>query len=268
MTIEPTADQVREHEHQAWQGAAPLYSDFIAPFTAFSGQIELHHEMAPVDAGQSVLDIGSGTGDIAIQLKERGAKVTGIDFSKEMVAVAKARYPEIEFLEADVEKLPFPDKSFDRAVANYTAHHFAEPKKAFSEIRRVLKPGGALTIVHPVQTEQPSWGSFAMSLAEALPGDPPIGGPLLMTDNPQSYIDFLSSAGFSAPECEKRTKPTRMDSLDPIIRGGWAVGMLDDQPEAVQKQVLDGISKRAAPYEQSSGGFLFPDQVLIAKATA
>ncbi len=268
MSAEPTADEVQAHEHEAWQGAASLYSDYIAPFTAYSGQLDLHDEMVSIEKSQSILDVGSGTGDIAIQLQERGANVTGIDFAAEMVTVANERYPAIEFLEADVEKLPFEDGSFDRAIANYTAHHFARPKQAFSEIRRVLNPGGYLTIVHPVQTEQPSWGSFALSLAEALPGDPPIGGPLLMTDDPSAYVDFLASAGFAEPKCEKRTKLTKMETLDPIIKGGWAVGMLDKQPEPIQQQVLNGIVERAAPYRGEDGTYSFPDKVLIASATA
>ncbi|QLC20873.1 methyltransferase domain-containing protein [Parasphingopyxis sp. CP4] len=268
MTEQSNADQIRAHEHEAWQGAAPLYSDYIAPFTAFSGQIALHDEMAPIGAGQKILDVGSGTGDIAVQLRDRGAQVTGIDFAAEMVAIATERHQDIEFLEADVEELPFEDDSFDRAIVNYTAHHFARPEKAFAELRRCLKSGAPLTIVHPIQTEQPSWGSFALSLAEAVPSDPPIGGPLLMTDDPQAYVTFLAAAGFHAPHGEKRTKQTTMDTLDPIIKGGWAVGMLDQQTDAVQQQVLDGINDRAAPYRIEDGSYAFPDNVLIAHATA
>lgn len=268
MTAQVNAEQVRAHEHEAWQGAASLYSDFIAPFTAYSGQIELHHEMSPIEKGQAILDVGSGTGDVAIQLDQMGAKVTGIDFAAEMVVVAKGRHPQIEFIEADVENLPFDDGSFDRAIANYTAHHFANPEKAFAEIKRVLKPGGKLTIIHPIQSEQPSWGSFAMSLAAAVPSDPPIGGPLLMENDPASYIDFLSAAGFTEASCEKRTKSIEMDTLDPIIRGGWAVGMMDKQPEAVQNQVLEGIHERTRPFMLEDGSYSFPDQVLIADAKA
>ncbi len=268
MSKNVSVDDVRKHEHEAWQGAAPLYSDFIAPFTAHSGQIDLHHEMSPIEKGQLVLDVGSGTGDVAIQLDRAGANVTGIDFAAEMVEVAKQRHPHINFIEADVESLPFENDAFDRAIANYTAHHFADPESAFGEIRRVLKPGGKLTIIHPIQTEQPSWGAFAMSLAEAVPGDPPIGGPLLMEDDPASYVDFLSAAGFAEANSEKRTKPITMDTLEPIIRGGWAVGMMDKQPQAIQDQVLAGIEERTRPFRLENGSYLFPDQVLIAHAIA
>ena len=268
MTQEPSADQIRAHELEAWRGAAELYSDYIAPFTAFSGQIDLHQELAPIEGGQSVLDIGSGTGDLAVQLHQLGADVTGIDFAGEMVEIASKRHPEIRFLEADVEDLPFDDGSFDRAVANYTAHHFARPAKAFGEIRRVLKPGGTLTIVHPIQMQQPSWGSFALSLAEAVPSEPPIGGPLLMAEDPSQYLAFLKESGFSSPNCEQRTKPIVMDSLDPIMRGGWAVGMMDQQPAHVQEQVREGIARRAEPYLTESGSYNFPDQVLVASAQA
>ncbi len=264
----PSADEIRDREHMAWQGAAPIYADYVAPFTAYSGQLGLHQELGPLNSGEELLDVGSGTGDIAIQLADLGTNVTGIDFAAEMVSIANDRYPKINFVEADVEQLPFANDSFDRAVANYTAHHFARPDVAFAEIRRVLKPGSILSIIHPIQTEQPSWGSFQLSLNEAVPAEPMMGGPLINCDDPKEYLSFLSEAGFSNVKAEKRTKPIKLENLDIIIKAGWAVGMMDQQSESVQEQVLAGISKRAEPYRTENGYYDFPDRVIIASGSA
>jgi len=264
----PNADEIRDREHMAWQGAAPIYADYVAPFTAYSGQIGLHQEMGPLSAQQELLDVGCGTGDMAIQLADLGVNVTGIDFAADMISISKGRCPDIKFLEADVEQLPFEDDSFDRAIANYTAHHFARPDAAFAEIRRVLKPGSILSIIHPIQTEQPSWGSFQLSLNEAVPAEPMMGGPLVNCDDPNEYLNFLAEAGFSNVKAEKRTKPIKLDTLDIIVKAGWAVGMMDQHPKVIQDQVLAGISKRAEPYKTDRGCYDFPDRVIIASGCA
>ena len=106
--------------------------------------------------GESLLDVGCGTGGVTIPGKLRagpGGKTAGIDPSPEMIAVAqhkaKRKGLEIDFRVGVIEALPFPVASFDVVTASLMVHHLPPDdlqRKGFAEIYRVLKPGGRLLI--------------------------------------------------------------------------------------------------------------------------
>jgi ubiquinone/menaquinone biosynthesis C-methylase UbiE len=105
--------------------------------------------------GDRVLDVGSGTGRLAVVFAQRvrpTGSVTGIDPSKEMVAraTAKARRAGVPatFEEAFAQQLPFADASFDAVTCTLALHHVADPDRpaAVAEMYRVLRPGGTLLI--------------------------------------------------------------------------------------------------------------------------
>lgn len=91
-----------------------------------------------------ILDLCTGTGDLANMLKVKYPKadVIGVDFSKNMLEIARKRYPNIEFIEADCTQLPFEDGSFDLCVISFGLRNIREMEKAAAEIYRVLKKGG------------------------------------------------------------------------------------------------------------------------------
>lgn len=90
-------------------------------------------------AGLSVLDVCTGTGEMAIRLAKRGASVTGVDVTEPMLdkARTKGRGLPITFLAADARKLDFPDKSFDAAVMSLALHDM--PRKVRIEVLRECK---------------------------------------------------------------------------------------------------------------------------------
>jgi SAM-dependent methyltransferase len=98
-------------------------------------------EMNPVSA----LEVGCGQGAFAAALKVRGIEVTAIDQSERMVLLAESRG--VSAQRADVQNLPFCDHAFDVVAANYMLYHVPDLPRAFSEIARVLRPGGALVAV-------------------------------------------------------------------------------------------------------------------------
>jgi ubiquinone/menaquinone biosynthesis C-methylase UbiE len=108
--------------------------------------------IAPADA--RILEVGAGPGGLWVENLDRltsGWRVTLTDLSEGMVATARERLMEAGAPEgaftiqtADVESLPFADASFDVAIANHMLYHVPDQPKALSELRRVLKPGGAL----------------------------------------------------------------------------------------------------------------------------
>ena len=113
-------------------------------------------ELARLEHGQSVLDVGSGTGGLAFAAKGfvgAGGAVTGIDPSPEMVARAKRKAAksgvDARFEVATIESLPFPDTAFDAVLSSLMLHHLTEDgrRQGLAEIVRVLKPGGRFLAV-------------------------------------------------------------------------------------------------------------------------
>ncbi|MGH3103467.1 MAG: class I SAM-dependent methyltransferase [Gaiellaceae bacterium] len=98
--------------------------------------------------GRRVLDVGCGTGKLAAALAERyGCRVSGVDVSPEMLAVARGRVPPgVELQLAAAEALPFEDASFERVVLTLVVHHLDRPR-ACPEFRRVLGEDGRLAFL-------------------------------------------------------------------------------------------------------------------------
>jgi len=105
--------------------------------------------------GDSILDVCTGTGDIAIQFayKDDGGKVVGIDLSEEMLRIAKRKTKSnrfarrIKLLKGDVLNLPFEDLSFDIVTIGFGLRNLTDHRKGISEMVRVLKDGGRLAIL-------------------------------------------------------------------------------------------------------------------------
>lgn len=94
-----------------------------------------------------VLDVACGTGDMAVELLRQGCSVTGVDLSKEMMAIAKRKAPQAEYRLADVERLPFGDASFDAVTCAFGVRNFVHLDQGLGEMLRVLKPGGRMVIL-------------------------------------------------------------------------------------------------------------------------
>jgi ubiquinone/menaquinone biosynthesis C-methylase UbiE len=96
-------------------------------------------------AGRRTLDVGCGTGALAVALAERGGKVWGVDSSPEMLAEAQAKKTRARFKEGAAEALPFKDGWFERVVMRLSLHHLDRPR-ALAEAARVLVSGGRIAI--------------------------------------------------------------------------------------------------------------------------
>ncbi len=111
---------------------------------------ELVFSLLEVKPGKAVLDVGCGTGNYTIELAKRGADVTGIDSSEEMLLWARQKVKDervkVNFQVADALNLPFPDSSFDAVLSNGLLCFLKEPEMALMEMHRVLKPGGRVIV--------------------------------------------------------------------------------------------------------------------------
>ena len=119
-----------------------------------------------LSTGERVLDLGSGAGTdslVAAQMVGESGRVTGIDMTPEMLAKACAAAAElgaanVEFVEGEAERLPFPDGHFDVVISNGVIDLIPDKDVVFAELNRVLVPGGRLqiadvTIQNPVSEE-------------------------------------------------------------------------------------------------------------------
>jgi arsenite methyltransferase len=123
-------------------------------------------DLGRLETGERMLDLGSGAGTdslIAAQMVGPEGRVTGIDMTPEMLAKARAAasamgMDNVDFVEAEAESLPFPDGSFDVVISNGVIDLIPDKDAVFSEIFRVLVPGGRIqladvTIRQPVSDE-------------------------------------------------------------------------------------------------------------------
>jgi len=137
-------DPIAQFKEQAKQG----WSTFAA-FEMVTGTTAprlVRH--ARIARGQRVLDVGCGTGVVALTAARLGAKVTGVDLTPQLIAHARENAAlmklDVTFTDGDAEALPFPDGSFDVVVSQF-GHIFApRPERATAELLRVLRPGGTI----------------------------------------------------------------------------------------------------------------------------
>jgi SAM-dependent methyltransferase len=113
------------------------YSILLAPLLA---------DLAEVRAGQRVLDVGCGPGALTGELVRRvGAEhVAAVDPSAPFVEAARVRSPGVDVRQASAEALPFPDDSFDAALAQLVVHFMTDPVAGIGEMARVVRHGGAI----------------------------------------------------------------------------------------------------------------------------
>jgi SAM-dependent methyltransferase len=133
------------------------------PFLAF----------AAIPRGAAVLDLGCGTGNLAVALAEADptARITGIDIAPGFVAAARAAVPSARFIEADAMALPFESASFDAGLAMLVLPFPPEPDVAAAELARVIRPGGIVAAaMWDVTGGMPIFRLLADTVALAVPG--------------------------------------------------------------------------------------------------
>ena len=142
--------------------------------------------------GLKCLDIGTGTGFLAIMLAELGHEVTGIDISEKMMELGKQHAAErgvdVTFVKGEGEKMPFEDDTFDVIVNCRVLWTLTDPSESFKEWLRVLKPGGKMLAFMRAHTEEKrEWNAYDGELESDLP---------LRNATKEQYFSYLDPAGF------------------------------------------------------------------------
>ncbi|MEA2226389.1 MAG: demethylmenaquinone methyltransferase / 2-methoxy-6-polyprenyl,4-benzoquinol methylase [Solirubrobacteraceae bacterium] len=130
----------------------------------------LHHrwrsraaDLAEIGPGDRVLDVATGTGDLAVELGRRvgpHGKVIGSDFSEEMLVHARRKAPEITFEWGNALELPYPAASFRAATVGFGARNFSDLDRGLAEMTRVVQPGGHVVVLEITTPRRPPLSTF------------------------------------------------------------------------------------------------------------
>lgn len=219
--------------------------------------------------GESWLDIGCGCGDTTLQLAERlrpDGRVIGVDISEPMLEIAHRRKPdgdEIQFRLADAQEENFGPAHFDGVFSRFGVMFFSNPVKAFSNLRRSLKPSGRLAFVCWRDLAASPW--MTLPLATALPflpprpeTDPHAPGPFAFADSSRVEA-LLAAAGFTDIAILPHDAMIGGADIEAtrrlMFRVGPLAGALRETPDAIPA-VTDALRNALAAHLTAEGVFL------------
>jgi ubiquinone/menaquinone biosynthesis C-methylase UbiE len=276
-------EEYRRTSREVWEAMAPGWGKWAAEMETANAPVRawLVRELDP-RPGDTMLELSAGAGEtgfeIARLLGDDGRLISS-DFASEMVDVARRRGNEIglrnvEYRVIDAERIELPDNSVDGVVCRYGYMLVADAARAFSETRRVLRPGGRLALAVWSSAEDNPWASIAGRLlverGHLPPPEPGAPGIFALADEDRLRT-LLGDAGFTSMRVEQVPVTFRFPSVDDYV--AWATttaGALamvlrgfDESQRAAFGADLDELF---APFA-AEGGHRFPGVALCAAAS-
>jgi SAM-dependent methyltransferase len=215
------------------------------------------------------LDVATGPGTVAAVAAARGARVTGIDFAEDMVDEARRRNPSIDFHVGDAAALPFDDATFDAVVIGFGLHHMAEPQKALTEAKRVLKPGGrvAFTVWDAPETLAAFGIALGAIVAHVQPQEPPGEDPPLLGQAEEGLLTgAVIEAGFIEATFEHLPLQWELQSSDALYEAMRPFGNFDALPDDVREAIHADIVAGASKHERD-GLLHIPNPAVLVSAS-
>ncbi|PRX52828.1 ubiquinone/menaquinone biosynthesis C-methylase UbiE [Nonomuraea fuscirosea] len=204
--------------------------------------------------GSRLLDVGCGTGVVTAAALAIGAEVTAVDADPGMVTLTARRHPAATVRPAALPELPFADQQFDVIAGNFIINHVPDAAEALRELRRVLRPGGAIGLTWWKSDEMTATGVFADAIAAAgVPYEPPARS-FTAHDTPERFTALLTEAGLrqaSVVDVRWRHRAGLAAWWTDIVRaGGPRFAVIGRQPPEVVERIRAGYLLLAAPYEE------------------
>jgi SAM-dependent methyltransferase len=238
------------------------YDNFMGRFSRPLGP--LFADFAGIEAGQRVLDVGAGTGALTAELVRRGAQASAADPSPPFVAALRERFPDIGVHEAPAEELPWPDESFDAALAQLVVTFMRDAPAGIAEMRRVVRPGGVVAAC--------MWDREGMEMLAAVSRtqqalDPSRPGSEQLTNyRTREEIEGLFGDGVEMATLEVEAGYSGLDEFWDALADGagpagvWAASL----DEAQRKQAREEIYRQVG---EPDGPFTLVGRAWAAKAT-
>ncbi|MCB1353901.1 MAG: methyltransferase domain-containing protein [Rhodobacteraceae bacterium] len=235
MLSEPETGIETTRRGQLTGSAAEVYETFFLPalFAQFADPVAAAAGAAP---GKSFLDVACGTGVLARAARSRagiGAHVAGLDCNPGMLAVARARAPEIDWYEGRAEALPFPDAAFDAVASQFGIMFFEDRVAALREMWRVLAPGGGLAVAVWDAVETSPGYAAMLALLTRIFGPrtaSALRAPFVLGDR-AAFAALFPAAGIPEVTVETRPGTARFPSIEDWVRTdvkGWTLADLID----------------------------------------
>jgi SAM-dependent methyltransferase len=246
------------------------YNDFYIPIS--SRAIDPLLEAAGVVPGVRAVDVATGPGAVASRCLERGASVIGVDISEDMVALGKRLHPEVEFLQAPAEDLPFRGSTFDAVTANFLVPHMAEPETTVSELIRIMKPEGRLALTTwDIPADNRLLGIFYDAIgrtAAKAPPDIPRGPPMFRLSVDREFADLLIRAGLESVHVRTIKFHHLIESAEAFWEGTLASGvrtpvLILSQPEAIREGIRTAFDELVRQYQVADGQLDIPVSIKL-----
>jgi ubiquinone/menaquinone biosynthesis C-methylase UbiE len=197
---------------------------------------ELVVERAGLEPGMELLDVACGAGNATIPAAREGARVTGLDFSPDLLAIARERAAdamvEVDWVEGDAQELPFDDASFDRVISTF-GHMFApDHQRTAAEMKRVCRPGGTIAVA--CWMPEGAIGRMYRVTAELVP-PPPEGQPAILWGTEDHIRELLGNAEFERPEVEWTDESVEsyarfmLESFGPLLNARKLLGERENE---------------------------------------
>ena len=224
---------------------------------------ELVIERSRLEPGMDVLDVACGTGNATIPAARAGARVTGLDFSPELLAIARERgsdgMVEVEWVEGDAQELPFEDASFDQVISVF-GHMFApDHRRTAAEMLRVCRPGG--TIATACWTPEGSIGRMFRTIAELVP-PPPGGTPPVLWGTEDHQRELLGDGRFERHEIEWTDESVEsysqfmLESFGPLLNARELLAEREGELDEAFRGFLEGENQSDDGTLRFSGEYL------------
>jgi SAM-dependent methyltransferase len=243
-------------EGSAWSAAAHGWAAHWAAFGAPAR--EAVALAAGIEADTSLLDLGCGSGEFCARAAAYGARVCGIDAAEGLVEIARQRVPNADLRVGAIERLPWPDDSFD-VVTGFNVFQFAADfVAALAEARRVTRRGGRVAICNWGRAEDCEVHAISELLADrksSVPREAPVVG------EPGVLEELARRAGLNPKRAEELAVPYEFPDRSTLERALFAIApVYEVGPEAAERVVRQTVEGPAERFRRSDGSYRFDNR--------